>query len=68
MKEEWTRRDIEGKMSEVKNGNGWWPGLTIEGQISKQGSQEVHGVHDCNGDVGHMLHLFLVGAEIKRIS
>lgn len=55
-------------MSEVKNGNGRWPGLTIEGQISKQCSQEVHGVHDCNGDVGHMLHLFLGGAEIKRIS
>lgn len=42
------------------------PGLTIESQISKKGSQEVHDVHDRNGDVGHMLHLFLSGTEIRR--
>lgn len=42
-------------------------GLTDEGQISKQSSQEVHDVHDRNGDVGDVLHLCLCGAEIRKI-
>ena len=35
---------------------------TVEGQVAEQSSQEVHGVHDQNGDVGHLLHPFLGGA------
>lgn len=42
-------------------------GLTDEGQISKQSSQEVHDVHDRNGDVGDVLHLCLCGAVIRKI-
>ena len=68
-------RDGERRRNRVTESNGdllndrWWRGggsLTIEGQVSKQSSQEVHGVHDSNGDVGHMLHLFLGGAEIRE--
>lgn len=40
--------------------------LTVEGQISEQRSQEVHDIHDSDGDVGHVLHLFLGGAEITE--
>lgn len=33
--------------------------LTIESEVAKEGSQEVHEVHDGDGDVGDALHLFL---------
>lgn len=31
--------------------------LTIESEVAKEGSQEVHDIHDSNGDVGDTLHL-----------
>ncbi len=40
--------------------------LTNEGQIPEQSSQEVHDVHDSNGDVGDVLHLCLCRAEIRE--
>lgn len=38
--------------------------LTVEGQIAKQGSQEVHDVHNEDGDVGDLLHFLFRWAEI----
>ena len=38
---------------------------TVEGQVAEQSSQEVHCVHDQNGDVGHLLHPFL-GWAVNR--
>ena len=40
--------------------------LTVEGQVAKEGGQEVHGVHDQNGDVGHLLHALLGGTGGKE--
>ena len=62
------RRERERKRERDLLNDRWWGGgsLTIEGQVSKQSSQEVHGVHDSNGDVGYLLHLFLGGAEIRE--
>lgn len=30
--------------------------LTIKGQVAEESSQEVHGVHHQDGEVGDMLH------------
>lgn len=40
--------------------------LTVEGQIAKQGSQEVHDVHNEDGDVGDLLHFLFRWAEIRQ--
>lgn len=34
-------------------------GLTIKREVAKEGSQEVHEVHNRDGDVGDALHLLL---------
>lgn len=33
--------------------------LTVECQVAKNGSQEVHNKHGEKGDIGHHLHFFL---------
>lgn len=37
-------------------------GLTVKREVTEEGSQEVHEVHDHDGDVGDALHLLLGGA------
>lgn len=41
-------------------------GLTVEGQVAEQGGEEVHDVHDEDGDVGYLLHFLLGWAEIRQ--
>lgn len=42
------------------------PALTFEGQVAKESRQEVHRVHDKDGDVGHLLHSLLGWTEISQ--
>lgn len=39
--------------------------LTVEGQVSKYGSEEVHGEHPQNGNIANVLHSSL-GWALKR--
>lgn len=41
--------------------------LTFKGQVAKESSQKVHGVHDEDGDVGHLLHPLLRWTEIREL-
>lgn len=41
--------------------------LTVKGQVAKERCQKVHGVHDKNGEVGHLLHLLLCWTEIRDL-
>lgn len=38
-----------------------WLHFLVKCQVAEKGSQEVHGVHDQDGDVGHVLHSLLSG-------
>lgn len=40
------------------------PALTFKGQVAEESSQEVHGVHDKDGDVRHLLHSLLGRTKI----
>lgn len=42
------------------------PALTFKGQVAKESRQEVHGVHDKDGDVGHLLHSLLGWTGIRE--
>lgn len=33
--------------------------LTFKGQVAKESCQKVHGVHNKDGDIGHLLHSLL---------
>lgn len=39
--------------------------LTIEGEVSKDGSQQVHNKHGHNGDISNFLHAFLVWPGVR---
>lgn len=41
--------------------------LTFKGQVTKESSQKVHGVHDKDGDVGNHLHSPLRRAKIREM-
>lgn len=43
----------------------WTSALTFESQIAKKSCQKVHGVHDKDRDVGHLLHPLLRGTKIR---
>lgn len=40
--------------------------LTFKGQVAEESSQEVHGVHDKDGDVRHLLHSLLGRTKIEE--
>lgn len=40
--------------------------LTVEGQIAEQGREEVHDVHNEDGDVRYLLHFLFRWAEIRQ--
>lgn len=40
--------------------------FTIEREVAKDGSQQVHDKHGQNGDISNVLHAFLVWTEITR--
>lgn len=39
---------------------------TVEGEVAEEGSQEVHDIHDGDGQVGDVLHLPLGGTVAKQ--
>lgn len=41
--------------------------LTFKGQVTKESSQKVHGVHDKDGDVGNHLHSLLRRPKIREV-
>lgn len=41
--------------------------LTFKGQIAKESGKEIHGVHDEDGDVGHLLHPLLRWTKIREM-
>lgn len=43
-----------------------WYSHTVEGEVAEEGSQEVHDVHNSDGQVGDMLHLLLGGTMAKQ--
>lgn len=40
--------------------------FTIEGEVAKDGSQQVHDKHGQNRDISNVLHAFLAWTEITR--
>lgn len=40
--------------------------ITIEGEVAKDGSQQVHDKHGQNRDIRNVLHAFLAWTEITR--
>lgn len=38
--------------------------LTIKGEVTKQGGEQVHDEHGHDGDVGHTLHSLLGGTRV----
>lgn len=40
--------------------------ITIEGEVAKNGSQQVHDKHGQNRDIRNVLHAFLGWTEITR--